>query len=88
MEKVKTIYKTTREHTFYCDKCNSLILSSIEYDDGYYEEPYRAVCGFYLANDFLEKDFGCLCKECLKKEIEEHKKLLISVGFKKRGEEE
>ena len=76
MEKIieyetKTIKRT---YEYYCDDCGKLIMSSIEYDDGYVEEPKE----FYLRNILLK---GHFCKECGKKKISEAENYLRVKGF-------
>ena len=67
-EVLKEIEKTDTitNHTFYCDDCGKYLLTSQEYDDGYYEEPrtfniqhvklkghYCDECGLKRVNDVI-----------------------------------
>ena len=64
MEKIEEVYVPRDKHIFYCDKCNKLIMESIEYDDGYYEEPNFE---FKEYNDVIKMCLGTnihLCKKC------------------------
>lgn len=64
MEKIEVVYVPRDKHIFYCDKCRKEILSSIEYDDGYYEEPDLK---FNEYDDIIKQVIGKdthLCKEC------------------------
>jgi hypothetical protein len=46
-----------RKHNFFCDDCGKFLLSSTEYDDGYYMKPKE----FYIQHVKLK---GFYCEEC------------------------
>ena len=83
MEKVKTIEKVleTKQHYFYCDKCEALLGFSNEYEDGYYEKLGEVEEKMYIHKDWfkLNKTF---CENCKKEFYEELIKKLESIGFK------
>lgn len=51
-------------HTFYCDKCGKYLLTSIEYEDGYYCEPNHTKMEIYLFGKWFYLDKGIYCVEC------------------------
>lgn len=64
MEKIEVVYVPRDKHFFYCDRCRKEIMVSIEYDDGYYEEPHLE---FKEYDDIIKNVIGKnihLCKEC------------------------
>jgi hypothetical protein len=85
MEKTseKTITTVEIHHSFFCDKCKTLIGESIEYDDGYYEELGR------YERSFVNSNKGCyglhlnLCDKCKEKMDNEIEQALFNLGFKK-----
>lgn len=82
----RKIEKVEIQHDFYCDECGKRVFSSIEYDDGYYDEPEEEI--FYkiiIENDwyFYKK---CLCEECKEKHIKELINELKKIGFKEEVE--
>ena len=50
MEKTfeKTVTTVEIHHSFFCDKCKTLLGERIECDDGYYEEFGRYECSFVI----------------------------------------
>lgn len=58
MDKIEEITIPTLKHVFYCDKCGTKIMESIECDDGYYDSPSH--------NIDLHRTKLDLCDECRK----------------------
>jgi hypothetical protein len=65
MEKVETKTKQVKDYThhFYCDSCGIHLGSSVEYDDGWYEEFGEFELQMYTPRGWykLEK---CFCDKC------------------------
>lgn len=83
MEKVIENIENTvkKEHNIYCDKCEKHIMTSYEYEDGWYQEPQQ-LRAFYLDNyGWLENDMQ-LCDECQTKIISQIKLELEKLGYK------
>lgn len=79
----ETIISTKRTHIFKCDHCNADLGTSIEYDDGYYEEyGQRNILDVLrtLINTLPEpkKDIY-LCNDCYEKFFEEFKKEFLEL---------
>jgi len=76
MEKIieYEIKTTTRTYEYYCDDCGKLIMKSIEFDDGWVEEPKT----FYIQHVRLK---GHFCKECGQKRVDKVTDYARSMGF-------
>ena len=82
MEKVEIEIIETEEttHHFYCDDCGNHLGSSVEFDDGYYQEfgefelKMNTPRGWYK----LEK---CFCNDCKEKFLDKFCALLEASGF-------
>lgn len=74
-----------RKHVFYCDICGKFILSSVEWEDGYYHKPteikvsveFPCGCGNNLNYDLTDT-----CTECAAKKLAEINMRLKEIGFK------
>ena len=82
----RKIEKVEIQHDFYCDKCGKKVLSSIEYDDGYYDEPEEEI----IYKIIIEHDWyfykKCLCKECKEESVKKLINELKKIGFKEEVE--
>lgn len=88
-EKVKEVKSTDYVHEFYCDVCGEKIMDSIEYDDGWYESPekFNEEIRINANNTVYYYKRGLLCDKCGRYEVKRLDEKLLSIGFKKRGEE-
>ena len=77
MEKteVKKIEVEEVTHSYYCDDCGKLLLSSVEHDDCYHAEPPR----FYLSSGICLE--GHYCNDCGMKRIRDALSYLKSNNF-------
>lgn len=78
------IKETRNLHVFHCEKCGKKIMESMEYDDGWYEEPdwINESIFIHANNERYIYQAGFFCKDCLKKATDELVDKLISIGFK------
>ena len=65
----KKVIATNTCYKFYCDDCGKLIMTSWEYDDGYYATPDK----FTVYGNEIKGDY---CKECGTKRLNEIKAYL------------
>lgn len=83
--RIVEIKETRQKHIFHCEKCGKKIMESIEYDDGWYEEP-----------DWIDEDIfvkannkryiyqaGFFCEKCLEEATNELVDKLLSIGFRR-----
>lgn len=87
MEEVKTREIKTKEikHIFYCDGCKKELGSSIECDDGYYEERGYYSQVFFVTGDSWYKLHLNLCEDCKQNKTEQIINALLKLGFTKEG---
>lgn len=84
MEEVKTREIKTQEikHIFYCDNCKKELDSSIECEDGYYEEYGRYEQSFFDGVSWCKLHLN-LCEDCKKNKTEQIVNALLKLGFEK-----
>lgn len=70
-DKIQIIQST---HKFYCDGCGTHLLDSVEYSDGYYEEPKK----FYIQHVRLK---GHYCEKCGNERVSDVIKYARNKGF-------
>ena len=85
MEKTFEQEVTIKEihHSFFCDKCRTLIGERIESDDGYYEELGRYDHSFVIDGKGYYKLRLNLCGKCREKMNNEIEQALFNLGFEK-----
>ena len=85
MEKTfeETITTVEIHHSFFCDKCNTLIGERIESDDGYYEELGTYEHSFVINGKEYYRLHLNLCNKCKEKMDNEIEQALFKLGFKK-----
>ena len=85
MEKIFEQTVTIKEvhHSFFCDKCKTLLGERIECDDGYYEELGRYEHSFVIDGKGYYRLRLNLCDECREKMNNEIEQALFKLGFKK-----
>ena len=83
MEKTREVIKSLKniEHSFYCDECEKHIGTSIEYDDGWYQEFGEFKVKIYIDGWYRLKK--CLCDNCRYEFVEKLKKDLYNLEFVK-----
>lgn len=83
MEEVKTRDIKIQEikHIFYCDNCKKELGSSIECEDGYYEEYGCYERSFLLVGISWYKLHLNLCEDCKKNKDEQIVNALLKIGF-------
>ena len=83
MEKTKEIVREIKkyEHSFYCDECGKHLGTSIEYDDGWYQDFGEFEIKIYINGWYHIKK--CLCDKCRYEFVEKLKTDLYKLGFKK-----
>ena len=86
MEKIeiKTKKKEQRIHIFYCDICNKEIMSSEEYDDGYYKDP-GFLPDIIVSGAGNKREDYCntitLCNECKEKKLSQIRTAIKELGY-------
>lgn len=82
MKKTEIIERTVQEkiHNFYCDRCNKLLGSSNECEDGYYPEFGDFALRFYVFNQWYVSE-NHFCDKCKDKFINTVKETLEKLGF-------
>lgn len=79
METIKTERSDRKIHTFFCDGCGKELGSSVEYDDGYYENYGEYEQKFYINGWYTIR--ANYCEECAKKKNQEIVSALEAIGF-------
>ena len=82
MERVEVVKRDNRIHHFLCDGCGKELGSSVEYDDGYYEQ-----CGSYEQKVYVDGWYefkANYCKDCAEKKTQEIISAIQAMGFEKR----
>ena len=77
--------KTVRKHIITCDNCNEEIVTSEEYDDGYYWQPAE----LEISVDGLKNELKytrMLCDKCYIEIQNKIEKELCSLGFERDTE--
>lgn len=83
MEKIETKEVTVVQtiHRFYCDKCGDHFGSSVEHEDGWFED-LGYVSYYFKFNEHLYTFRGHFCNDCFNGFVENVGKNLKSLGFK------
>lgn len=79
MERIAYHQKLTNAHEFYCDKCNKLIGSTFEHENGYYEKLGAVNIQFELHMRY--KFNKTLCEYCYKQLIWKLDDTFLNLGF-------
>ena len=85
MIKTGTVKVKRTTYDFYCDCCGKHIMSSTEYDDGWYETPNQNDIKFHLDRiGWLVLPLGILCDDCLNTKRKDVLNKLLDIGFEIR----
>ena len=83
METIETEVFERQIHKFSCDGCGNDLGSSVECDDGYYEQLGEYEQKFYILNNGRYAIKANYCKKCAEKKTQEIVSALEALGFYK-----